>query len=171
LPDNEAIKWLNERHIQADSNGRLFFQHTKQIDELLLSPPLRREAVTALAVNLVGILNTGTEWLLWLKDFSIWSDDIDEIGWKIIDSFAQIAEQPKLDINSSAMFFGPDEMVALKTSVLAAILFMWDAYLVSGDGDTFVRFCHDNHSSVVTRSTSVVEEIHGSQLSSWIIRR
>jgi hypothetical protein len=153
LSDNEAVKWLSERYIQADSNRRLFFQDTESTDEMLLSQPLRREAVTALAVNLVGILNTGTEWLLWLQDFSIWSDDIDEIGWKIIDSFAQIAEQPKLDSNSSAMFFGPDEMVTLKTSVLAAILFMWDAYLVNGDGNTFVRFNHDNHSSIVTRST------------------
>jgi len=164
LSDKTAREWLSERGVQVDASGRLSFQTTQQVTELRLSPPATREAVTALAVNVVGILNTELGWLLWLKDFSIWSDDTEELGWNIIDTFARIAQQPELNTDSSAMLYEPDETLSLKTTLVVPILFQWDAYLVNGDGNTFVRLDHDDHSSISTRKPSVVKEIQDSQL-------
>jgi hypothetical protein len=169
LNDSEARSWLAERGIQENAAKQLRFQAAKKTLELALAPPATREAVTALALNLVGVLSSGSPWLLWLKDFSIWSDDTEEIGWKIVDTFAQVVQQPVLNVNSSAMLFGADEEVVLKAVLLVPILFLWDAYLVHGGGNTFVRLDHDQHNAIATRDASVVEAILESQLKPAIL--
>lgn len=169
LTDKAMREWLNERHMYLGHSGHLSCKDAEQMIEVPLYSPATREAVTALAVNMVGLLDTGSGWLLWIRDFSIWSDDTDELGWNMIDAFAQIARQPKLDIDSSAMLFEPDEMLLLKTILVVPILFVWDAYLVNGDGNTFVRLDHDDHNSISTKQPSVVQEIQESQIRPWIV--
>jgi hypothetical protein len=165
LTDEAARTWLERRGMRV-IDAKLSFSDAKKPTVFLLSPSATREAVTALAVNLVGILSPDdpVAWLLWLTDFDIWSNEMEEVGWTLLDSFLESAHQPKLNPNASALLFGPDETLSLKATLIVPILFMWDAYLVSGDGDTFVRIDHDDHNSISTISNRVLSEIKGSQL-------
>jgi hypothetical protein len=172
LTDEGAQKWLEKCSIRVSNSGRLSFSSEKEPTVLPLAAPATRDAVTALAVNLVGVLSPpaseAADWLLWLTDFDIWSNEIEEVGWRLIDSLMESAQQPKLNPNSSALLFGSNETPSLEAALIVPILFMWDAYLVSGKGTTFVNIDHDDHSSISTISDTVLREIKESQLASSI---
>lgn len=172
LTDELARKWLEDRGIQTSDTRRLSFNVGKTQTVLSLRAPTTREAITALPVNIVGVLSSAVDeqsgWLLWLRDFDIWSEQTEEIGWKLVDSLAESSHQPGLNLNSSALLFEPDETISLKAALLVPILFQWDAYLISGDGTTFVTIDHDDHSLLSTSSDAVLREIRGSQLESMI---
>jgi hypothetical protein len=170
LTDLEAMNWLKKRGVATDAGGCLSFEHTTKSTRFVLSPPRTREAVTSLAVNLVEVLgcdhNASTGWLLWLKDFDIWSNEIEEIGWTLVEALMQ--RQSELNLNSSAFVFEPHEKSNLKATLLVPILFMWDAYLIRDDGEVLVRIDHDDLSSIATTSDAVLQEMKESQLSPWL---
>jgi hypothetical protein len=168
LTDLEAVNWLIKRGIATDSRGRLLFEPAEKTTLFALSPPQTREAVTSLAVNLVEVLgcdeNASTGWLLWLKDFDIWSTEIEEIGWALVEALMQ----SELNLNSSAFVFESHEKSILKATLLVPMLFMWDAYLIRDDGAVLVRIDHDDLSSIAISSDPALQEIKESQLSPWL---
>jgi hypothetical protein len=169
LKDLEATNWLKQRGIATDARGCLSLEQPPKAT-FTLSPPNTREAVTSLAVNIVEVLggdeNHPTGWLLWLKDFDIWSTEVEEIGWAIMESLMQ--GRSELNLNSSALIFEPHEKTSLKATLLVPILFMWDAYLIRDDGAVLVRIDHDDRSSIATISNAILQEMQESQLSPWI---
>jgi hypothetical protein len=171
LSDEAARDWLHKLAIAVDDKRKLSFQNTDKAIQIWLSSPTIRERVVDLAVNLVGILGGSSEWLLWLTEFDIWNEEAEEIGWHVVDTFLQNAKQPKLSLNSSAIYFQPSEQLSVKAMLLVSILFMWDAYLIKGDGQIFIRIDHDDLSYIAIQNQSLVREIQDSQLSSWITTR
>jgi hypothetical protein len=169
LTDLDTLEWLQKREIRTDELGHLSFGQGKKATLLSLSPPTTREAITAIAVNLIEVLSSGENplvgWLLWLKDFDIWSNEVEEVGWTLIEAVTKM--QPQLNVNSRAFLFESHESATLKAALLVPILFSWDAYLIRGDGAVLVRIDHDDHSSILTISDAVLQEMKESQLSPW----
>ena len=163
LTDEAAREWLQKRDICLSDAGRLSFGDKKPAVSPLAAPRTR-ERVVSLPTNLVGILDSDMEWLLWLRDFDIWSTETEEIGWELIDALSRGEDQPKLALNSRAFLFAPNEKVLLKAALVVPLMFRWDAYLVNGDGETFVTIDHDDHNSISTTSAKVTQAIEGSQL-------
>lgn len=123
-----------------------------------------RDSLVSLPTNLIGILDADTDWLLWLTDFDIWSTEIEEIGWALMEALVQ----SKLELNSSAFLFGADEKVKLKAAIVIPLLFDWDALLIRDDGKTFVTIDHDHQVAISTVDESIANEIKASQLQPWI---
>lgn len=165
LTDNGAKRWLNESGILMDSPRNLRFAGGNQ-SIIHLSLEQANNSSAYLAANLVGIADTEKEWLLWLTDFSIWSTEIEEIGWMLIEKVLQ----SNLESGSSAFLFDQKDTLRLKAVLMISLLFNWDALLVNGDGKTFVVIDHDHGIKIYTLDEKLADEIQSSQLQTWITR-
>jgi hypothetical protein len=161
LTDKAANVWLNQLGIVMDSQRNLRFTGGEPS-----TIHLSNKSPAELSLNLTGILDSEKGWLLWLTDFSIWSNEIEEIGWMIIEKVLQ----SKLELDSSAFLFGPQEHLNLKAVLMVVLLFEWDAFLMNADGKTFVLIDHDHEITVSTINEELANEIRSSQLETWITR-
>lgn len=163
LTDNVAKDWLNQLGILMDSPRNLRFAAGKP-STIHLSLEQANSSSAYLAANLVGIADTEKEWLLWLTDFSIWSTEVEEIGWMLIEK----ALESNLEPDSSAFLFDQKETLRLKAVLTISLLFNWDALLVNADGKTFAVIDHDHGIKLHTLDEKLADEIQSSQLQTWI---
>lgn len=163
LSDKAAEAWLNQRGVLlAASRGVKFL--AQQSQTFVLSRLESRESTLDLPVNLVGILGSDQDWMLWLTDFDIWSSDTEEIGWMLIEGVLR----SELKIDASAFVFSAREALQLKAALIVPLFFSWDAVLVRGDGKVFVVINHDYPMLIATLDGELASELEQSQLKNWM---
>jgi hypothetical protein len=145
----ETIKWLSERRVLVDSNGKPTFSGLVQaIDSAIPGDSGRK---TALSRAIVAFFDADDEALLWINEFGIWPSAED---WNLFEGFRRsLGEDSPLSEKPGHIFSNKD--LTNVGSLLAMIFyFVWGAVLYSPAKGLGIVISHDEFISVFARDKS-----------------
>ena len=157
LTAEEAKIWCDGRALNLTADMRPYYEGNPQCFTIGLEEKASR--VIVLADYLIPTWNdvhfSGA--LLWIRERGIWGDFSEKVGAIILEHMRRAQGERATVEERPGHLFGPQELLEMHSYFLLPMLFGWDAFLVSEDGDYFIFVSHDGVAEVVARNPETTD--------------
>lgn len=168
---DEAHAWCTDRGLRFDGFGNPHWQG-KTVRGLELPIPQKPAAFAPLILALLDATVDGMdqpgggEHLLWIRDWSMWSDLWTSVGVEFFNHLRLgFGLRDNLD-HSPAILFGGSEIRSLISFSLIPLVFGWDGYIIPASAKHFAFISHDEWIGVSSIDEQTETEILGG-LNRW----
>src|ERR1700753_121013 len=96
------------------------------------------------------------ERLIWIRNWTIWSDRSQDIGLRALDLVTNNLSEPERGIDSQVYILAAAEWREAIALLVLPMLFGWDAHLLFGSGAVAVDISHHGRIDVSFSSESVI---------------
>ena len=96
--------------------------------------------------------------LLWLQRWEIWSESIDQAGFVLLNGVRTISNCASSVHDAPAQQFAEGEFTLAHACLVLPMLFQWDAYYLTANGDVICYVCHEGYLELSVRGTQLHTE-------------
>ena len=152
IPRQDCLEWCSSRRINISGITQIAFIGPPGV-YIKIALPREFLRCAAFAVALCETFeHGGQESLLWMREWGMWSEDIDSLGvvyWKALrsDNRESLAEY-----QGHVFSNGEDQLI--RALLLVPIMFQWDAHWIPGSGDAIVSIRHDGLAEIFLRGSN-----------------
>ncbi len=159
--DKVALRsWLEKRHIFDYRDGRGWLHYSLvEPHSVALTIPTTPPQIAAMLYSLLAREegNFGGSMLL-LTDWDIWSEQIEEVGQRLLDRMRLGYGIKEPLIQTPTHLFNENEFLDQRAFSVLPLFFGWDAFLIPDHGRYFLFFSHDEKVFSVSESNKVKKE-------------